>query len=114
MTITVGSVNEFKTDRIHGVRPQKSDLENIITLRQNPEAAKTLGGIPTREKLVTKLQETLDHWKKHNFGVWMLRDKETNDFMGIGGLRHVMIEGVDEVELSYAFLPEYWGERAWH
>jgi RimJ/RimL family protein N-acetyltransferase len=55
------------------------------------------------------LARNLAHWDDHGFGIWMLRDIETGAMMGRAVLRHLEIDGVDEVEVGYGFLPEFWG-----
>ena len=49
------------------------------------------------------------HWADHGFGMWMLRDAATRAVIGRAILRHLDVEGVDEVEVGYGFMPEYWG-----
>jgi ribosomal-protein-alanine N-acetyltransferase len=39
----------------------------------------------------------------------MLRDAATGDMVGRAVPRHLDVEGVDEVEVGYGFLPEVWG-----
>ena len=51
----------------------------------------------------------LAHWEKHGFGLWMLRDRRRGTMIGRAVLRHLELDGVDEVETGYGFLPECWG-----
>lgn len=39
----------------------------------------------------------------------MFRAASDRTFVGRGGLRHVHIGGHDEVEVTYALMPEFWG-----
>ena len=39
----------------------------------------------------------------------MLRHRATAALIGRAVLRHLEVEGVDEVEVGYGFFPEYWG-----
>jgi len=55
------------------------------------------------------LQQNLEHWEDYGFGIWMLRDAATTAVIGRAILRHLDVEGVDEVEVGYGFMPEYWG-----
>ena len=54
------------------------------------------------------------HWAEHGFGMWMLRDAASTSMIGRAILRHLDVEGVDEVEVGYGFMPEYWGRGARH
>jgi RimJ/RimL family protein N-acetyltransferase len=49
------------------------------------------------------------HWVEHGFGLWMLRHREGGAVIGRAVLRHLDVDGADEVEIGYGFLPEFWG-----
>ncbi len=51
----------------------------------------------------------LAHWERHAFGWWMLREPETGELVGRGGLRRLQVGGRQEIEIGYALLPGYWG-----
>jgi ribosomal-protein-alanine N-acetyltransferase len=68
-----------------------------------------LGGPRDEAGTARYLQSNLTHWARHGFGLWMLRDRETGAMIGRGVLRHLMVDGIDEVETGYGFLPEFWG-----
>jgi [ribosomal protein S5]-alanine N-acetyltransferase len=40
--------------------------------------------------------------------LWVFYD-HGGKFVGRGGLRHALIEGVDEIEIAYALVPAFWG-----
>ena len=67
------------------------------------------GGVRTEAETTAYLERNLAHWTEHGFGFWILRDPSTGEFMGRAGLRHLSVEGVDEIELGYALVPEFWG-----
>jgi RimJ/RimL family protein N-acetyltransferase len=69
----------------------------------------TLGGVRDEAASAEYLARNLEHWAEHGFGIWMLRDLEIGTMMGRAVLRHLEIDGVDEVEVGYGFLPEFWG-----
>jgi ribosomal-protein-alanine N-acetyltransferase len=69
----------------------------------------TLGGIRSDEETGLLLARNLEHWERHGFGLWVLRDENDGRFAGRAGLRHVRVGGADEVELAYALMPEFWG-----
>jgi RimJ/RimL family protein N-acetyltransferase len=67
-----------------------------------------LGG--TRDEAQTRayLEKNLEHWSEYGYGLWMLRDVDGR-MAGRCVLRHLEVEGMDEVELGYGFHPRYWG-----
>jgi len=68
-----------------------------------------LGGVRDKAGTVTYLEMNVKHWVDHGFGMWMLRDAATSAVIGRAILRHLDVEGVDEVEVGYGFMPDYWG-----
>ena len=68
-----------------------------------------LGGVRDKAGTVAYLEMNVKHWADHGFGMWMLRDAATSAVIGRAILRHLDVEGVDEVEVGYGFMPEYWG-----
>jgi RimJ/RimL family protein N-acetyltransferase len=67
-----------------------------------------LGG--TRDEAATRayLDRNLRHWDEYGHGLWMLRDRGGR-MAGRCVLRHLDVEGMDEVELGYGFHTQYWG-----
>ena len=68
-----------------------------------------LGGIRDSAGTIAYLEHNVKHWADYGFGMWMLRDAGTRAVIGRAILRHLDIGGVDEVEVGYGFMPEYWG-----
>jgi len=68
-----------------------------------------LGGVRDTAGTVAYLEMNVKHWADHGFGMWMLRDAASSTIVGRAILRHLDVEGADEVEVGYGFLPEYWG-----
>lgn len=56
--------------------------------------------------VLTRLRQ---HWQRHEFGVWMLFEKDRGRFVGYAGIRHIELEGAPEVEILYAIRSDRWG-----
>ena len=69
-----------------------------------------LGGVRDTAGGVAYLEQNVKHWTDYGFGLWMLRDAPSGEMIGRAILRHLDVEGVDEVELGYGFMPDYWGK----
>src|SRR5208282_1527562 len=54
------------------------------------------------------LERAAEHWKLHGFGLWVCRERAGSEFVGYGGIKHTVVEGRDEVELSYAIRSDCW------
>ena len=68
-----------------------------------------LGGVRDEAGTLVYLEQNLKHWDDHGFGMWMLREAATTAVIGRAIVRHLDVEGVDEVEVGYGFMPAYWG-----
>jgi RimJ/RimL family protein N-acetyltransferase len=70
----------------------------------------TLGGVRSDERTRAYLTRNLEHWAEHGFGLWIFRDRVSGAFVGRGGLRHVILEGRSEIEVTYALARDAWGK----
>jgi [ribosomal protein S5]-alanine N-acetyltransferase len=86
-------------------RFQKSDYVDVKKLYVNEEVRKFLGGIRQEDSIITVLEEMLN--ASDNSFYWVVREKHTNDFIGLVSLdpHH---DGAD-LEISYQLLPNWWG-----
>ena len=60
--------------------------------------------------MASSLRAKVEHWERHAFGLWMLRDRTTGTMVGRGGLQHTFVGGCHEIEAGWAIVPERWGE----
>jgi RimJ/RimL family protein N-acetyltransferase len=85
----------------------------LTPLLSDPRVAATLapnGRAPARGARPAELAVNARHWSEHGFGLWLLRDRETEQMVGRGGLQHTLATGADEVEIGWAIVPERWGQ----
>lgn len=80
----------------------------LCRLHQDARVMATLGGIRSDLETQRFLETNLEHWQKHGYGLWVFRSRDDDRFVGRGGLRRVIVERAQEVELAYALLSEYW------
>jgi ribosomal-protein-alanine N-acetyltransferase len=97
------------TDRMVAYPLDDGDLEELRDSHQNPEVMEFVGGTRTREETRRWLDENLDHWKSHGFGLWIFRSNTDRSFVGRCGLRHAQVDDAIEVQLGYYLAPRYWG-----
>lgn len=98
------------TERLVGARLRAEDFDALCAMHRDPAVMATLGGVRTDERTRAFLAENLQHWTEHGFGLWIFRARTTGAFVGRGGLRHVVLEGQSEVEVTYALAREAWGK----
>lgn len=76
---------------------------------RDPQFMALLGGPRDGPATAAYLAWNLQHWTDYGFGLWILRDARDSRIAGRAALRHLAVEGTDEVEVGYGFYPEFWG-----
>jgi RimJ/RimL family protein N-acetyltransferase len=64
-----------------------ADLRDISSLKADPRAfAPMLGGVRSKLRSAEELAADIQFWGAHGFGMWAVRARAGNAFMGIAGL----------------------------
>jgi ribosomal-protein-alanine N-acetyltransferase len=109
----VTGVERIETARMVAERLQPAHQADLYVLLGDPRVARTLWpgpSLPSEAQLLHSLADKLDHWARHGFGLWLLRDRATGAVVGRGGLQHTRVGGQEEVEAGWAIAPDRWGE----
>ena len=100
-----------ETDRLI-LRPfQLKDIEPSFEMNKDPEVVRYTGdgGSVTLEEVERRIKENvLGDYRKHGFGRFAVEYKESGQFIGFVGLKY--LEDLDEVDLGYRLIQEYWGK----
>jgi [ribosomal protein S5]-alanine N-acetyltransferase len=107
------SLDEVETARMVCERHRSDHLEELLTLLRDPRVARTLtptGEPPSEAEVLDGLRTKIEHWDRHGFGLWLLRDRSTGEMIGRGGLQYTFVGGFSEVEVGWAIVPERWGQ----
>jgi [ribosomal protein S5]-alanine N-acetyltransferase len=99
----------FSTPRLLAEPLSAEHWGDLRRMDQDEQFMAYLGGPRNEAGTDRYLKSNLTHWAQYGFGLWMLRDRETGAMIGRGVLRHLLVDGSDEVETGYGFLPEFWG-----
>jgi [ribosomal protein S5]-alanine N-acetyltransferase len=65
---------------------------------------------PTTADVRASLVDKREHWERHGFGLYLLRDRDTGELAGRGGLQYTDAAGGYAVEAAWAIVPERWGQ----
>ena len=101
--------SSFSLRRLRAERLTEDHLPDLRRMDRDDRMMALAGGVRTEAETADYLDRNLAHWAEYGFGIWMLREPAAGRIIGRAGLRHLSVEGVDEVELGYALLPEFWG-----
>jgi [ribosomal protein S5]-alanine N-acetyltransferase len=101
--------DRFETARLSAERLRLEHFPELCRMHQDARVMATLGGVRSDAATRDYLETNLIHWDRWGYGLWIVR-AGGGAFVGRGALRHVEIDGVDEVEITYSLLPEFWGQ----
>jgi RimJ/RimL family protein N-acetyltransferase len=94
-----------------GLRPEHGD--ELCRLLLDPAVIPSTWPFvapPTRSDILATLQSKVEHWARHGFGFWLLRDGASGEMVGRGGLQYTYAAGLDAVEVAWVITPERWGQ----
>ena len=89
-------------------RIERNDLDDFMRMRSAPQVTQVLGAADSQQAAAL-IHQLAEHWQRHGYGWWTVRDPDSGAFLGCGGLRSGTVAGMRVTEAAYGFLPEYWG-----
>ncbi|WP_226659119.1 GNAT family N-acetyltransferase [Pseudalkalibacillus hwajinpoensis] len=99
----------FSTERVILRKMVPEDEDALLELFSDKAVMAYYPSCKNRHDTVKWIEWTLHHYKVYGFGMWIVEDKETGQFLGQCGLvLQKLVLGV-EVELGYLFAKRYWG-----
>lgn len=101
--------DSFTTARLHAERLTESHWVELHRMHQDPMAMAHLGGVRDAAWTTAYLVRNLEHWERHGFGLWILRESPAGEPVGRAVLRHLLVDHTDEVEVGYGFYEPHWG-----
>lgn len=102
-------MESFSTKRLTAERLHEGHLADLVELHLDPDVSRYLGGVRSPEATRTYLEVNITHWERHGFGLWVLRTP-AGEFAGRAGIRHVDVEGTDEIEVAYTLKRTLWDQ----
>jgi RimJ/RimL family protein N-acetyltransferase len=107
------TIERVETERMILERLRLEHADEQLRLLLDPRVSSTLWPrrqLPTEAEVRDGLRAKIDHWDRHGFGIWLLRDRETGEMVGRGGLQYTYTAGLNDVEAGWAVVPERWGQ----
>jgi len=101
--------DSFTTERLRAERLRPTDLPELRRMHRDGLVMAELGGLRDDEQTAVYLADNLRHWDDHGFGLWIVYERDGAVPIGRALLRHLVVDGTDDVETGYAFYEPYWG-----
>jgi [ribosomal protein S5]-alanine N-acetyltransferase len=111
--MSTGTIKRLETERMILERLRLEHAPEQVELLLDPRVGATLwprAQLPTEADVLDGLAAKIDHWDRHGFGMWLLRDRDTGAMIGRGGLQYTYTAGLNDVEAGWAIVPERWGQ----
>ena len=102
----------LETTRLKMREFREGDASLLFLLDSDPEVHKYLGNQPVTSLKDSEevLQSILSQYKENNIGRCAIFSRETNDFIGWGGLKYeTKVRDFDYFDLGYRLRKDYWG-----
>jgi RimJ/RimL family protein N-acetyltransferase len=101
----------LETERLILQQVSTKDAEFILALLNEPSFIQNIGdrGVRTlNDARAYILDRLVASYKNHGFGMYLVILRESGASTGLCGL--VRRDGLDDVDIGYAFLPHYWSK----
>ena len=111
--MTATAPRTLDTERLRAEPLGPEHEAEMIDMMLDPRVYRTLwpwSGPPTRADVRASLVDKQEHWQRHGFGLWLLRDRSTGELAGRGGLQYTDAIGGFSVEAAWAIVPQRWGQ----
>lgn len=110
---SLSTLERIETARLVCERLRMEHIAEVSRLLRDPRVSHTLWPgteLPTEQQVVESTAEKERHWERYGFGMWLVRDRATDEMVGRGGLQWTYVAELNEVEAGWAIVPERWGQ----
>jgi ribosomal-protein-alanine N-acetyltransferase len=100
----------LETERLR-LRPyREDDLDDLHGMLSDPEHMRWYPAPFEREESVAWLERQIARYRDPGFGLLIVEDRETGEFLGTAGPATMLVEGVEHVEIGWHTKPGRKGE----
>lgn len=99
----------LETNRLRLRQMDKSDVDNLMKIFSDPVAMQYYPSTYPREAAVKWIEWNIANYKKHLTGLWICELKQDGSFVGQCGIIPQFVDEVEEMEIGYLFVRDYWG-----
>ncbi len=104
--------NEVYTERLVLTRLQPTDGPALFAIDGDPATNQynSFGSAPDLAASEERLRLWLQNWEDDGFGYWSVTLPQSKQVLGFGGVRHLLWQERDVLNLYYRFTPSAWGQ----
>ena len=101
---------QLETERLRLRRYRYEDLEDLHAMLSDAEHMRWYPAPFDRRAATAWLERTLQSYEARGFGLLIVEDRATGEFLGTAGPTIQVVEGMDEVEIGWHTRPGRKGE----
>ena len=101
-------MNVIETPRLILRHFTLDDVEDLVAIHNDPVVMEFYPRTRTYEETKQKVEQTIDDYRQHGWGLWATVYKANNKFIGRCGLKSWIVDGYPEIEIGYMLAKEYW------
>jgi RimJ/RimL family protein N-acetyltransferase len=98
------------TERLQFREYRDDDLDDVTAMFGDPQARRFYPEMDTPEACRGWIEWSKRNYRDHGFGLWVIEDLTTGEFLGDCGLTYQPVEGDRLLELGYHLLAEHRGK----
>ncbi len=104
MTLQPAALPVLETQRLRLRGLVAGDLDGFCRIYSDPDHARFIGGVKSREACLEKLLALAGHWQLFGWGRFAVEEKTSGEFLGHCGPTYV--GNLDQPEVNYSFTPQ--------
>ncbi|MBT2162213.1 GNAT family N-acetyltransferase [Zobellia barbeyronii] len=99
-----------QTERLLFRKVRPSDFEAWLSFHEDKRSSEFWEGLPTDPKIACQEQfdRIFERYENNLGGMNALISKSTGEFIGLCGLLKQTVDQIEELEIGYSILPNYW------
>lgn len=104
--------DKLESERLITRKLTLADAEAWSVFFEDEEAQKFLPKFfdSAKERATHLIDKQLERYDEKRFGLQVILNKQTNEFLGLCGLLLQKVDGKDEIEVGYHFFKKHWGK----
>lgn len=99
----------LETERLRLRGYRRDDIEELATMFADAEHMRYYPAPFTRGQTEAWIERQLERYRDEGFGLWVVEDKATGEFLGTAGPTIQVVEDVREVEIGWHVKPGHKG-----